>query len=178
MTKSSIYLKALEFVLKWEGGLTADEKTNKGITQSTYDTYRKTNNLFFQPVRQMTEAEMETIYHQIWVDSGALYLPGLLAVVHFDTAVQFGLLDATRLLQLSLKLRPTGTMNYLTIGKANSYTDDKTLAYNYCFERKMKRRVVIALKPHLAKYEKGWKRRDDALTKYVTKDLLKDPLFI
>ena len=174
MRKSNIYKKALEFTLKWEAGLTEDGKTNKGITQETYDHYRKTKYLDKKYVSQITQEEVDEIYFNIWIDSGCPYLPGLLAIVHFDSTVQFGQRDAIKILQRSMNLNPNGIMDMMTIGKANSYENTKALAYNYCYHRQLKRKAVVLSKPHLFKYQQGWNNRDQALIKYVTRDLSED----
>lgn len=100
--------RALEFTLRWEGGYVnnpADRggATNKGITQSTYDSWRTAKSTNRQSVALISDDEVKTIYferywlqakcHQIATHSEAL------AIAHFDWAVNGGVSQATKMLQ-------------------------------------------------------------------------------
>ena len=65
--------KALDFVLRWEGGKADDPhdrggRTNRGITQLTYNAYRKAKGLEIADVWDATLAETGDIYQKrFWV---------------------------------------------------------------------------------------------------------------
>ncbi len=87
--------EAYAFIRKWEGGYVHDPHdrggpTNMGITQATYDDYRRRHGLPPQEVARITPAEAEAIYREFWEQSGAGRLPRPLGLVHMDTAVNMG----------------------------------------------------------------------------------------
>ena len=89
--------KMLDFVLKWEGGLSDNKndkggRTYKGVTQKTYDSYRKSKKLPKQDVAKMTDSEMKDIYYErFYKASGADKISNpRLALYVFDTAVNMG----------------------------------------------------------------------------------------
>jgi len=97
---NNTFKKALKFVLLWEGGYSnhpndSGGPTNKGITQRTYDTYRKLNKVPMRTVREITDAEVEDIYYtSYWVPINADAMEPKAAVALFDWAVNSGLAKA------------------------------------------------------------------------------------
>lgn len=91
-----LFKKALAFVLKWEGGFVNDPDdkggaTNKGITQTTYNSYLKSKGQQTKSVRYITQAEVEDIYFsRYWAKSGCENMSKKFAVLCFDTAVNMG----------------------------------------------------------------------------------------
>jgi hypothetical protein len=90
--------KAYSFVRRWEGGYVHNPNdrggpTNMGITQGTYDAWRREKGLPPQDVRALTPEEARAIYlERYWVSSGAATIPSpALAMIHFDTAVNMGM---------------------------------------------------------------------------------------
>lgn len=98
------FAQAIKFVLKWEGGYVnhpADPggATNIGITQATYDKYRRSKGLPLQSVRKIGQSEVEEIYHErYWKPINGDNLPNSLALAAFDLAVNSGLDTAKRAL--------------------------------------------------------------------------------
>lgn len=82
------------FMRRWEGEkCVADPyRTLKGVTQGTYNAWRKSQALPAADVcTSLTDAEAEQIYYQrYWVASGADKLPMPVAMTHFDFAVNAG----------------------------------------------------------------------------------------
>ena len=79
-----------------EGGL-SDVKgdpgglTKFGVTQSTYNSYRRSLDEKPQSVRLISEAEVRDIFeNRLWIATGADKLPPLLGIVQLDTEVNFG----------------------------------------------------------------------------------------
>ena len=100
---------ALAHILRWEGGYSehpADPggATNYGITQATYDAWRRSRGLPTRSVREIAREEVEAIYlERYWTPSGALEWdqrghPGI-ALYVFDSAVQHGVRRAKDLVK-------------------------------------------------------------------------------
>jgi hypothetical protein len=94
---SASFEEAYAFVRRWEGGYVHDPDdpggaTNMGITQGTYDAWRREKGLPPQDVRALTPEEARAIYlERYWASSGAATIPSpALAMIHFDTAVNMG----------------------------------------------------------------------------------------
>ena len=104
-TDSILFKKALQFVLKWEGGYVNNPHdkggaTNKGITQSTYNYWLKSQNLEPQDVRHITEKEVEEIYYKnYWLKAKCDKMSPKFAILVFDTAVNMGLARANQFLK-------------------------------------------------------------------------------
>lgn len=90
------FTRSLSFVLAREGGYVNHPSdpggaTNLGVTQRTYDNWRKRLNLPVQSVRSITHQEVESIYRtDYWLKSGCEGVPWPLCLIHFDTAVNMG----------------------------------------------------------------------------------------
>lgn len=71
---SSNYPAAVKLVLKHEGGYVNNPNdnggaTNKGITQGTYDAFRKDRGLSTRTVKSITSAEIDEIYRKRYWDA-------------------------------------------------------------------------------------------------------------
>lgn len=82
------------FMRRWEGKKCVSDpyRTLKGVTQGTYNAWRKSQGLPQADVcASLTDAEAEQIYYQrYWLASGANKLPMPVAMTHFDFAVNAG----------------------------------------------------------------------------------------
>lgn len=100
-----LFKKALGFVLKMEGGFVNDPNdrggaTNKGITQTTYNSYLRKKGRPTKDVRNITDAEVEDIYYNsYWLTAGCDKMLPIFAVYCFDTAVNMGVGRVKPLLQ-------------------------------------------------------------------------------
>lgn len=100
--------KSLKVLFNYEGGYTNDKDdkggaTNLGVTQYTYNAYRKKHNLPVKNVKNITAEEAKKIYYEeYWVPSGADKIedPGF-AMAIFDTSVLHGGGTAQKFLQQS-----------------------------------------------------------------------------
>ncbi len=141
---------ALAHILRWEGGYSdhPDDPggaTNHGVTQATYDAWRKGRGLPTRSVREIAREEVEAIYQErYWTPSGALKWdenghPGI-ALYIFDSAVQHGVRWARR--------RLTGLQELLSrhplLGLAQLHRD---------------RCEYYAALPHFPTFGRGWLRR-------------------
>lgn len=109
--------KALAQVLKWEGGYVehpADPggATAYGVTQATYDAWRRKQGTEVRPVREIDRSEVEAIYwQQYWLRAGCDQLePAALALVVFDAAVNSGVGAALKWLQETRDWREYNTL--------------------------------------------------------------------
>lgn len=91
-----LFNKALHFVLNQEGGFVNDPDdkggaTNKGITQGTYDAYRKAHKKPVQTVKNIEDTEVSDIYYKnYWLKAGCDKMTTIFSVISFDTAVNMG----------------------------------------------------------------------------------------
>lgn len=92
---SDPYAEALLLILRLEGGWWPGAKsdpnpTMHGITQRTYDAYRKAQTLPPRSVRWIEPDEEAAIYRTYWTGAGCQHLDWPVCVVHFDCAVNSG----------------------------------------------------------------------------------------
>lgn len=145
--------RALAFVLRWEGG-TVDHpddpggRTAFGVTQRTYDAWRRKSSLPRADVFGITKEERDAIYEQeYWKASGANALSWPLALVHFDTAVNMGVSKA---------------MSMLAESDANIDT--------YVWLREQRYREIVAQNPKRERFLKGWLNRVASLAAEIEKE--------
>jgi lysozyme family protein len=156
------YSKALELVLKWEGGYVnhpADPggETNCGVTQRVYAAWRKVRGLPVRSVRHITPDECRAIYSaQYWsAIKGDVLNPGVDYVL-FDLAVNSGPVQAVKMLQQALGVKVDGHLGLATLAAA-AKADAKALVNRICdlrlgFLHRLKTWKVFG---------RGWKRRVD-----------------
>lgn len=174
MTQSPDPFKtALQFTLKWEGGAGDPNDlagvVNRGISQDNYDTYRQQKNLSKQSVNKITEPEVEELYHEMfWKPSKAELMCLPLAIVHFDTAVNFSVRGSIEFLQEALSLKdPDGRFGPKTAAALEKQNNVET-AKRYCQDRIDYRRQRVKKNPSQQRYLDGWLRRDNDLLKYIS----------
>jgi lysozyme family protein len=145
------FKRALAFTLKWEGGFVnhpADPggATNLGITQKVYDAWRLRHGEEPQSVKLIDPADAEAIYRErYWVASGCHQIPDdRLALAHFDSAVNCG---------------PTRAAQWLRISKGNVHAYLAMREHHYA--------TLVAKKPNMAVFKRGWDNRMAALRKAV-----------
>lgn len=103
----NLFNTALKVTLNFEGGYSNDKydhggETNKGITHTTYDAWRKRHGLSTRSVRDITPNEVNQIYSEYWHESGADKIKDKkLAIAVFDAGVNMGTGVAQKLLKQS-----------------------------------------------------------------------------
>ena len=174
---------ALAFVLRWEGGLVDNPKdpggrTNKGVTQAVYDNWRRQQGLSCQDVALIDGAEVTAIYRaQYWAPAGCESLTTPLALVEFDTAVNMGVKRAVRFLQAAVNCTVDGSFGPTT-REAVATCDSGGALVAYCDARAGYYQSLVAQKPDLQQFEKGWLNRLNALRQAVgvpTEEAATDP---
>jgi lysozyme family protein len=107
-----IFEKALKFVLKWEGGYVNNPNdkggaTNKGITQSTYNSWLRSKGQNLKDIRNITDSEVKEIYYNnYWLKAGCDKMSEKFAILSFDTAVNMGVTRVQEFLQYAKYTNP------------------------------------------------------------------------
>ena len=150
-TATADFKRALAFVLRWEGGKVDDPhdkggRTNKGITQATYNGWRDDHGLAPRDVWEIGDDEVEAIYESLyWWPAKDLTWP--LSLVVFDTAVLFG------------TSRATGWLAAVTWIEATPYEQ----AFAILCLRRERHRDRVAKDRTQARFLAGWMNRLTAL---------------
>lgn len=149
--------RALAFVLLREGGRVDDPadkggRTNKGVTQRTYDAWRVDRGLPRRDVWEIVDHEVEEIYRTgYWWVAKDLEWP--LSLVAFDSAVLFG---------------PGRAREWLGVV---SWRDGPAvgLAWAMLTLRRERHRSNVAKDPSQKRFLAGWMNRLNALADEVSK---------
>ena len=164
---------ALQFTLEWEGGYVDHPfdlggATNKGITHRNYDTYRIAKGLPTKDVQFIEEAEVMEIYSEMyWKPSQAdsMILP--LAIVHFDTAVLFGVSGAVQFLQEALGVGVDGIFGSQTESGMRA-NNNKETALNIIDGRIAYHHSRVDQNPPQRVFLQGWLNRANDLREFIT----------
>ena len=110
---TSRFQACLQIVLGNEGGYVDNKadrggRTNFGVTQGTYNTYRIKRGKQYMPVSEIEQDEVEAIYHEYWKDGHCAVIPEPVDLCVFDTAINSGASRAIKLLQRSLGIGEDG----------------------------------------------------------------------
>lgn len=151
---------ALPFILREEGGYVNDPDdaggaTNRGVTQTTYDTFRKSVGLEERAVRYLTQEETKTIYSKIWTDCKADQLPTGLNLVHFDFAVNAGNRQAAKILQRTVGANDDGIIGPRTLAKVKEANVEEAI-FEYSDLRRAFYRNIAVTRPKNVKFLRGW----------------------
>lgn len=144
-----MFAKIMQFVHKWEGGYVNHPNdpggaTNRGITQRTYDAWRKKKGLSLRSVKDMPPQEDVEIYREEYWNPEWEKLGFKMAACMMDTAVNMGVSRANVLLKAS----------------GGDYVKFLQL-------RIARYKELIQRNPRLAVFEKGWMNRVNDLRKFV-----------
>lgn len=118
--------EALEYLLEEEGGWSnhpADRggATMYGITQLTYDAYRRKIKKPKQSVRNITKTEARDVYDTMyWREARCDRLPWPISYLVFDAAVNSGPSRGVKWMQAGLGLSQDGVVGPNTIDKAST----------------------------------------------------------
>ena len=165
--------QALKFTLKWEGNFTDHPNdlggpTNKGIIQTVYDKYRTERDLHKRSVQFITDSEVNDIYEKYyWEPIRAKWLQAPLALVLFDTAVNFGVSGAIRRLQKSLNIKITGQWTQ-EISDNIHQADALKIALDICKLRIAWRYQRVRINTSQKVFLRGWLNRDNDLIKTIS----------
>jgi lysozyme family protein len=176
-----LFERALEFVLAREGGFSDDPAdpggaTNFGITQATYDAWRRSLDKDPYPVLHIVPAEVEVIYRdRYWEPPSCPLLPWPLALVHFDGAVNHGTdkrgrWRCAKFLQTSLQLKPDGFIGPKTRQAIDAMIRDMAVyavSRDILWQRLAFYRKIVNYRKASLKFLPGWIRRMEHLYEEV-----------
>lgn len=144
-----MFATIMSFVLKWEGGYVNHPSdpggaTNMGITQKTLDEYQKSKGLPTYPVKTIKTSEVLNIYYEEYWNPEWEKLGFPLAACMMDSAVNHGPAQAKRFLEKC----EGDYVKYLQVRLA-FYKD------------------LVARKPEMKVFEKGWNNRMADLRRFI-----------
>ncbi|KGP89863.1 hypothetical protein N780_09430 [Pontibacillus chungwhensis BH030062] len=169
------YQSAISFAAKWEGGYSNHPNdyggsTYKGITQRTYDAYRKSVGKSTRGVKYLTDSEYTSIsYNNYFVPVHADEMDEALAIVMFDTAFNFGTGGAIQFLQRSLGVAADGAWGPITDGafKDIPVSEHKDIALDIVQQRIDHRHRFVSRDPDQEVFLDGWLNRDNDLKSHI-----------
>ncbi|MBI1339609.1 hypothetical protein GC169_05270 [bacterium] len=169
-----VFARALELVLEHEGGYVNHPKdpgraTNRGVTQATYDAYRKKKKAAIRSVKDITPDEIAEIYRQgYWVPARCQDMPGeAIAIAVFDAAVNHGVQPAIRMLQQCV-----GTPDLAVDGLWGESTQKRVLSAGsdmpglvqaFLDRRETFYRRLVEMNPSQGVFLRGWLKRVSSL---------------
>lgn len=163
------FLIALDFTLSQEGGYVNDPadpggETNFGISKRFHPG---------EDIKNMTKDRAAQIYQaKYWEPAMCSILPTPVDIVHFDTAVNMGVVKAGKILQLTLNRYMNGSLRVDgVIGKATLKEMEmaplRPIFYAYIIERLNAYRQVCAETHTQKRFLFGWINRVMALRDYI-----------
>lgn len=165
----SSFRRALEFVLRWEGGYVnhPDDRggaTNQGITQAAYDRARRRWGLPTRDVRLLEDDERDRVYHEdYWIPGACELLRWPASLAQLDASVLHGPTRAVILLQRALGVGDDGIAGPVTRAAAS-----RALSMEVLYREMMVYRHFyywdIFLNPNhgvtqLRSFGRGWRNR-------------------
>jgi lysozyme family protein len=184
--------RGLVWVLKAEGGYYDGagkhdpNPTNYGITQRTYDRWRRMEGATTRPVKQITAGEVASIYRVAYWTKGKCdrlaEKSETLAIIHFDACVNHGVASpnsqkssgAVELLQRALGVEDDGVFGPVTWSAFMELLADdgeEAVADRYLRAREAQYRYLADKAPRtLGLNLDGWIRRLEKLAKHLALD--------
>ncbi|MFM1847462.1 MAG: hypothetical protein RL417_936 [Pseudomonadota bacterium] len=176
--------ECLAFVLEKEGGLSTNRadrgnknggSTMRGVTQETYNIYRKSHGQNPRNVSGISPAEVRGVYKELFWDKVRCdQMPDTeLKLLMFDASVNHGTGGAVKLLQRALGgLKPDGALGPKTQAALAAVTDFELLKTRLLEARLALYTQVIANDPSQEQFRKGWMNRVDALRRMIAEPLV------
>ncbi|MCR9271120.1 MAG: hypothetical protein NXH72_14100 [Hyphomonadaceae bacterium] len=166
--KADLFLRVMQFTALWEGGKVdhPDDpggKTNLGITQSTFDSWRDGKGLERQDVFEISAEEAYQIYERdYWNKVKGDELPERVALAVFDFAVNCGHQRAVKALQKAVGVEQDGVIGPQTLAAVHA-ADPEVVFEAVNSERSDFYGRLVTKRPKLEAFEKGWSNRLNAL---------------
>lgn len=135
--------------------------TNFGVTQATYDLYRRARRLARRPVRDIERHEVEAIYLSYWQGAACDELPRRTALAVFDHSINAGPATAVKVLQRAVGAVDDGAFgpkSRAALAAAVARHGDAGLAARVCWAR-LRYYVDLAKSPRLAPNLLSWTHR-------------------
>ncbi|MDE2097811.1 MAG: hypothetical protein KGL39_11230 [Patescibacteria group bacterium] len=161
---------AIRFTLPFEKGYWNDPvggPTMNGVTQATYDSFRRGEGVRLQSVRLIEPEELQAIMENLyWYPGHCEDLPRKLGVCHFDCFFNADPKDSIKILQRTLGVAADGDYGEVTQKAAQAASDD--LCEAYIGFREVFYRELASKKQAWANDLAGWLNRLDELKQYLT----------
>lgn len=164
--------KAMQLLHAFEGGKSNHKndrggKTNRGVIQSVYDTYRINKGLSKKDVYEIVDDEvLDIYYHNYWLAGKCDKLPEKIALVHFDSCVNHGCGTAAKFLQRALGVGADGKIGPITLSKVQSF-EVEDLVDKYSIQRESFYKKIVDRDSSQNVFLKGWLRRNKDITAYL-----------
>lgn len=151
----SYFDRAIKYVLKHEGGLVHDSAdpgglTNRGITKRDYPHLDIAHLTEDQTVEIYRKDYWRPIYDDMTSEDAACKI--------FDMAVNMGHRQAHKLLQRAVGVEDDGVFGPVTLAAANACSD---LVSELCNHQAAFYHSLVAKRPAMGKFLKGWLKRAD-----------------
>ncbi len=173
------YAQALSVTLGFEGGYEPPDPTdpgakggtNRGITQVTYDRWRRGQGLPTRDVRDLEDSELQALYRDNYWTAGhgpdlVAHNAGHLACCHFDGCVNHGDGESERLLQGVVHATVDGEIGPETLAAVDVAINahgEAPVVYGYLLARRDLYRDILATHPDREKWRANWMRRLERL---------------
>jgi lysozyme family protein len=172
----------LQAVLQHEGGFVDDPvdrggRTNQGITQGTYDSYRSDRGLNTADVKDITQGEVKDIYFaRYWTPLRCAQMPVGLDRALFDAGVNSGTRRAGKWLQVALGLSAADidgvigqkTLHY--VSDAVTSNDVDQVITRFMEQRRLFLQDLILRDPRQQRFARGWANRCDGVEQCAMED--------
>lgn len=180
------YMRSLEMLLRHEGGYVdhPDDKggpTNKGVTKSVYDAFRRSKGLPMRSVKELTDDELHEIYYTgYWVPARCPEMPTeAMAALMFDAAVNHSPKRAIRLLQQGAGLADAkcdGVWGLITRTAVIAAAANALALVDACLLRRERFYLeIVKNNPKQGVFLNGWMNRVAGLRLYLKPLLAKAP---
>ena len=157
--------RALTFCLKWEGGdkITDDPNDPGGLTKFGVSQRAYPN----EDIRKLTRARAAFLYRRDYWDKGRCQdFPSPIGIVHFDCAVNTGIVRANKILQKACGVTDDGVIGKATI-TAIAGKNALVLAEDAIHGRELFYRSLANQSPAMVRYLVGWLNRCADLRKTI-----------
>lgn len=156
------FQSSLALVLKSEGGNVDDARdpggqTHEGITQRTYDAYRKRHGLPMRSDYLASDTEVADIYHESYWEPWGDVLPIGIDYIYFDFAVNAGPHRSMMTLQKALGVVADGDFGQITRGALAACDVPRTITLFSTYKEAYYRSL------HDPEFLKGWLNRTAAV---------------
>lgn len=158
-------------VLRHEGGYVNHPRdpggaTNKGITQRTYNAFRRRNGQPTRSVRDITTREIGQIYRrQYWQVVRADQLPDGVDYCTYDAAVNSGPARGAKWLQRAVGVTADGVVGEITLAAVAQH-EPVTIINRMCDDRM----AFLRRLGHWGTFGRGWTRRVNDVRRHALAD--------
>lgn len=173
-----VYDTALAFTLRWEGGYVNHPNdpggaTMRGVTQAVYDRYRRRAGKSRRWVKRITDAELAEIYRRdYWDRARCDSMPDLIAICHFDWAVNTGVGRAIEHLQQTVGTPADGIWgpnSRAALERKVALHGEATVARMY-MDRREEYYLRLARSSRFRVFLDGWLNRLNALRELIRRE--------